>query len=319
MEARQFLPAVRDRRVTPHVEMPRSAVSLVALACVAVASAQSPSSTRKDAAAPTLPEYEAPPIVQLTARTIRVYNAPEASQGVAVDARHFYAVDNSVLAKYEIQSGQLIDRWIGPRNGLIRHMNSCLADAGRLWCANSNYPETPMGSSIEVFDAATMKHAVSHSLGMRDEGSLTWFDRYDTGWIAGFSHYDQNGGVPFKNHRFSSVVTFDSEWRRTGGWLLPASTLERMAPYASSGGAIGPDGWLYLLGHDRPEMYVVGRPPMGPVLSHVATIALEAEGQAFSWAKTGRTVFAIDRRERLVRTIEIPEVKPMDAAVRTFR
>jgi hypothetical protein len=318
MEAHQLLPAVRSRRVTPRVEIPRSLVAIVALACLTIASAQS--APQKDAAAPPVPDYEAPPIVQLTARTIRVYSAPEATQGVAVDARHFYAVDNTVLAKYEIQSGQLMDRWIGPRNGLIRHMNSCLADAGRLWCANSNYPGTPMGSSIEVFDADTMRHAVSHSLGMRDEGSLTWFDRYGTGWIAGFSHYDQNGGVPFKNHTFSSVVTFDSEWRRTGGWLLPAGALERMAPYASSGGAIGPDGWLYLLGHDRPEMYVVGRPPMGPALIHVATIALEAEGQAFSWAKTGRTIFAIDRRQRLVRTIEVPEVGTKDsAAARRFR
>jgi hypothetical protein len=319
MEAHQLLPAVRSRRVTPRVEILRSLVAMVAVACVAAASAQPPSSTQKDATPPIVPEYEAPPVVELTARTVRVYKTAEASQGVAVDSRHFYAVDNSVLAKYAIASGELIDRWIGPRNGLIRHMNSCLADAGRLWCANSNYPETPMGSSIEVFDAATMKHAVSHSLGMRDEGSLTWFDRYGTGWIAGFSHYDTNGGVPFKNHTFSSVVTFDSEWRRTGGWLLPASTLERMAPYASSGGAIGPDGWLYLLGHDRPEMYVVGRPPMGPVLSHVATIALEAEGQAFSWAKTGRTIFAIDRRQRLVRSIEIPAVTPKPGSAKRFR
>ena len=166
-------------------------------------------------------------------------------------------------------------------------MNSCLVDAGRIRCANSNYPQTPMGSSIEVFDPVSLDHVSSYSLGMRDEGSLTWFDRYRTGWIAGFSHYDANGGVPFKDHSFSSVVTFDEQWRRTGGWLLPESTLERMAPYASSGGAIGPDGWLYLLGHDKPELYVVGRPAMGPVLVHIATIAIESEGQAFSWAKNG--------------------------------
>ena len=93
-----------------------------------------------------------------------------------------------------------------------------------------------------------------------------------------------------------------------------------MAPYAASGGAIGPDGWLYLLGHDRPEMYVVGRPVMGPVLVHIATIALEAEGQAFSWSKTGRrTVFTIGRRERLVRTIDIPPVEPKITGARRFR
>ncbi len=134
---------------------------------------------------------------------------------------------------------------------------------GKLWCANSNYSLTPMGSSVEVFDTATMTHVDSHSLGMLDEGSLTWFDRYRGGWMAGFAHYDDEWRPPFKDHRFSSVVTFDAEWRRTGGWLFPATMLERMAPYAASGGAIGPDGWLYLLGHDRSEMYVVGAPADG--------------------------------------------------------
>ena len=89
-----------------------------------------------------------------------------------------------------------------------------------------------------------------------------------------------------------------------------------MAPYAASGGAIGPDGWLYLLGHDRPEMYVVARPSMGPTLIHIATIDLEAEGQAFSWAQDGsRTVFTVDRRKGLVRMIELPVVQPADPAV----
>jgi len=254
-------------------------------------------------------------VQRLTGRTLRVYDVPEAHQGVAADARFFYAVDNTVLAKYEIASGQLVDRWAGPRNGLIRHLNSCLTDDGRIWCANSNYSLTPMGSSLEVFDAASLDHVSSHSLGLRDEGSITWTDRFGGGWIAGFAHYDGNGGVPFKDHTFSNVVTFDSEWRRTGGWLFPRGTVERMAPGSASGGAIGPDGFLYLLGHDRPEMYVVARPSMGPTLIHIATIDLEVEGQAFSWAHDGtRTVFAIDRRKSLVRTIEIPPVTPVDTA-----
>ena len=258
-----------------------------------------------------MPDYKPPDVVHLTAKTLRVYEAPEADQGVAADRRFFYAIGNTVVAKYEIATGTFVARWIGPRNGLIRHLNSCLVDGGRLWCANSNYAQTPMGSSIEVFGADTLAHVETHSLGMTDEGSLTWFDRYRDGWVAGFAHYDATGGVPFKNHTFSSVVTFDASWRRTGGWRFPESALARMAPHAASGGAIGPDGWLYLLGHDRPEMYVVGRPPMGPSLMHVATIDLEAEGQAFAWAQDGsRTIFAIDRRKGLVRTIEIPRIVP---------
>ena len=93
-------------------------------------------------------------------------------------------------------------------------------------------------------------------------------------------------------------------------------------PYAASGGSIGPDGWLYLLGHDKPELYVVGRPAMGTAMIHLGTIALEAEGQAFSWAQDGsRTVFTIDRRKRVVRQIEIPPVPtpPADAFARPFR
>ena len=56
-------------------------------------------------------------------------------------------------------------------------------------------------------------------------------------------------------------------------------------------------------------MYVVARPTMGPTLIHVATIALEAEGQAFAWAQDGsRTVFTIDPCRGLVRMIELPVV-----------
>lgn len=268
------------------------------------------------AQAPEPAAYKAPDVQHLSAKTLRTYQAAEADQGVAADRQSFYAVDNTVIAKYDIATGRRLRDWAGPKDGMIRHMNSCLVDDGRLWCANSNYSLTPMGSSIEIFDAATLSHVDSHSLGLTDEGSLTWFDRYRGGWIAGFAHYDQTGGLPYKDHRYSSVVTFDAEWRRTGGWLFPASVLERMAPYAASGGAIGPDGWLYLLGHDRPEMYVVARPSMGPTLIHVATIAIEAEGQAFSWAQDGsRTVFVVDRRQGLVRTIALPDVTAAEPAV----
>jgi hypothetical protein len=263
--------------------------------------------------APTPPPYLPPDVLHLQAGTLRVYQAPEANQGVGADQRFFYPIDNTMIGKYEIATGRRVAEWVGARNGLVRHLNSCLADEDRLWCANSNYPQTPMGSSVEVFDTDTLAHVESHSLGLTEEGSLTWFDRYRDGWIAGFAHYSGAGGIESRPHTFSSVVTFDSAWRRTGGWLFPTGVIERMAPYAASGGAIGPDGFLYLLGHDKPELYVVARPPMGPALIHIATIILEAEGQAFSWAGDGsRTIYTIDRRLRLVRAIAIPEVTPAE-------
>lgn len=51
-------------------------------------------------------------VPKLMARTLHVYEAPEADQGVAADARHFYAVDNTVIAKYEVASGKQVDRWL---------------------------------------------------------------------------------------------------------------------------------------------------------------------------------------------------------------
>jgi hypothetical protein len=283
--------------------------NLARAALLALAACATPASRAPDTIQPIAGDYTAPSPLHLSARTMHAWPADEADQGVAAGARHFYAVDNATIAKYETATGHLVARWSGPQHGLIAHLNSCLEDDGRLWCANSNYPNTPMGSSVEVFDPASLAHVDSHSLGMTEEGSLTWFDRHEGGWIAGFAHYTGNGGVKFKDHTFSSVVTFDAQWRRTGGWLFPQPIVERMAQYAASGGAIGPDGLLYVLGHDRPEMYVLARPSMGPTLIHVATIDVEAEGQAFSFSKTDpRSIFAIDRRGHRVLEIALPEV-----------
>lgn len=268
---------------------------------------------------PDVPAYQAPPIASYQAKTLREYAAPEADQGVALDDDYFYAVDNTVIGKFERDTGELIERWIGPEDGAIRHMNSCYAKDDKLWCANSNYSQTPMASSIEIFSTSTLEHIDTHSLGLMDEGSLTWFDDVPEGRIAGFAHYDEKGGLSFKGAEFSGVVLFDREWRRMGGWMFPKSVTERMAPYAASGGAVGPDGYLYVMGHDLPEMYVLGKPKMGPTLVHIATISVEAEGQAFSWDTNGqRRMGVIDRRRGRVRILEIPTVSA-PADVKPFR
>lgn len=277
--------------------------------CLALAACESAAPAADLPAKPVVPAYAPVAPLHLSAKTMRSWSAPEADQGVAVDGANFYAIDNSVIAKYALASGKLLARWIGPEHGLIRHLNSCFVDAGRLWCSNSNYSLTPMGSSIEVFDASTMTHVDTHSLGLTDEGSLTWFDKYEGGWLAGFAQYDETGGLKFKDHTFASVVTFDAAWRRTGGWLFPEAVVARMAPRAASGGAIGPDGLLYVLGHDRPEMYVFAKPSMGPYLLQVAVIDLEAEGQAFAWSRgSQRLIYAIDRKTSRVLEIGVPAV-----------
>lgn len=266
-----------------------------------------------------IPVYEPTVPAELSAEPLDRFPATEALQGVAVDDEYFYAIVNFAIGKYDRKTGKRVGGWAGPRRGLIGHLNSCYADAGNLWCANSNHPEVPMASSVEVFDTGTMTHSDSKSLGLMDEGSLTWFVPWQDGWMAGFAHYNDDTGEPYKTNAYAGVHSFDDRWRRTGGWRLPPSLIERMQPQAASGGAIGADGLLYIFGHHEPELYVLARPAMGPTLLHVATIAIEAEGQAFAFdPEDEQVIWTISRPNREVRSFRLPVVELSDPDARRF-
>ncbi len=79
------------------------------------------------------------------------------------------------------------------------------------------------------------------------------------------------------------MVQYDDQWRRMAGWVFPLSLVERFGGSSCSGGAFGPDGTLYVTGHDAKELWVVRFPESGAVLDHVGTIPMSAEGQAFCW------------------------------------
>lgn len=290
--------------------LPRLLPGLLASLFIAITPASAERSReqlRKDWQALGIEDHVPATVPEFEAETIARYDAIEAGQGAAADSTHFYAIVNYVIGKYDRKTGDLVDRWKGTRGGPIRHINSCFVERKRLLCANSNHPEVPMASSVEIFDTRTMEHVESKSLGLMDEGSLVWFDRLDKGWIVGFAHYDDETGEPFKGQRYASVVLMDKAWRRTGGYTFPASLLRKMVPQAASGGAMGPGGYLYVMGHDLPEMYVLAFPKMGPVLRHVATIRVPAHGQAFAFDPDDpRQVWAIDRPTRQVVTFRLP-------------
>jgi hypothetical protein len=255
------------------------------------------------------PTYEPPPVQQLKATEIARWNAPEAGQGVAVDGAHVYAIGNFVIARYNRATGAREAAWRGERGGLIGHLNSCFVEGNELWCANSNHPRLPFANSVEIFDKVSLAHLRTIPLGIMDEGSLVWFDRLGSDWIVGLAQYNDETGLAFKTNSFAGVQFHDERWRRVGGWALPPALVERMAPQAASGGAIGADGLLYMTGHDRPEMYVLARPARGPYLIHVATIAIDAEGQAFDFdeSRPGE-VCAISRPNRQIRCFRLPQV-----------
>jgi hypothetical protein len=235
-------------------------------------------------------------------------DAVEARQGVASDGTHAYAIDNSRIGKYDLKTGQRIAVWEG-EPALFPHMNACTLADRKLLCAASNYPKVPMTSAIEIFDPVAMKHLSTISLGM-GIGSLTWVSRKDGVWWAGFANYSGRGGEPGRDNRYTAIVKFDDQWRRIGGFSLPDTVLERMAPMSTSGGAWGDDGLLYVTGHDRPELYALRPPKAGSVLELVATIPIPFEGQAIDWdPKAKRLLWGISRKDRKAIAVTIPRVE----------
>ena len=85
------------------------------------------------------------------------FPAPEAIQGVTAGGHFVYAIDNSAIGKYDPATGKRVARWKGdPRR--FKHLNSCVLVERNLVCAGSNYPDVPMASSVETFDAETLRH-----------------------------------------------------------------------------------------------------------------------------------------------------------------
>ena len=214
--------------------------------------------------------------------------AAEAGQGVGVDARYFYAVDNTSLEKYDKTTGALVKRWVQPQGGPLIHMDSAMVRDGKIYAAHSNYPAWPMTSSLEIFDAETLEHVESHSFGI-NWGSLTWVDFFDGFWWMTFANYDQPYGpnrTPYGHKEATQMIKFTPDFRMVEAWSLPKSILDRFELMSNSGGSWGPDGFLYLTGHDLAELYKMRLPKAGSVLELVATLPMNVRGQGIAWDRS---------------------------------
>ena len=192
------------------------------------------------AALPALAEEAGPPVG--SSELIQRFQVKEARQGVGVDADAFYAVDNTVIAKYDKKTGALVAKWEGDANGSAIHLDSAAVVDGKLYAAHSNYPAWPMTSSVEVWDAATMKHIESHSLGI-ERGSLTWLDRDANGvWWGAFANYNRvfdKSPIAYGNKYTTQLVRFDADWRVAEAWVYPDALVEKFDDMSNSGGAWG--------------------------------------------------------------------------------
>jgi hypothetical protein len=242
---------------------------------------------------------EEPVIVQ--AEKVTTFVVSEARQAVAVDDRFFYAIDNRRIAKYDKKTGERVGAWIGPESGPIIHLNSGVVVDGKLYAAHSNFPDRPEVSSVEIWDAASLRHIGTHSLGI-NRGSLTWLDYHDGAWWGCLANYNPPFG---RGNQYTRIVRFGAGWQVAAAWALPEALLAKFGEMSNSGGSWGPDGLLWITGHDRPEAYALMLPQAGSVLRWVATASLDIAGQGIAWDRSeGNVLWGVVRhgagRERRV-------------------
>lgn len=207
---------------------------------------------------------------------------------MGVDSRHFYAVDNFSIGKYDKQTGKLVKMWQGDKRGPILHLDSAMVMDGKLYAAHSNYPDWPMTSSLEIFDPESMEHIGTHSFGIQ-WGSLTWVDWHDGHWWMTFANYDRPfgpGKTPYGHKVNTVMVKFTKDFRPLQSWTLPKAILDRFEDMSNSGGSWGPDGYLYLTGHDPAELYRMRLPKAGSVLELVDVIPMNIRGQGIAWDRS---------------------------------
>lgn len=229
------------------------------------------------------------------------FSAPNATQAVAVDSVYFYAISNSKIVKHRKSDGIVVKEYVGT----FKHLNSGIVLDGKLYCANTNYPELPMASSLEIFDPETLEHIGTHSFGMF-VGSFTWIDRWKEDWYLMFVHYENYAQERSKGVEYSSLVLMDQQFRQKGAWVLPKTLVERLRPESISGGTFSKDGKLYLSPHHFEEIYVLQIPTQGYELEWLQTIPVPFEGQGIAWDSHQEGVmWGINRKKREVVCVKI--------------
>lgn len=216
------------------------------------------------------------------------FDIPEANQGIGVDAEFFYAIDNTVIAKYRKDTHERVALRDYEDIGAI-HFDSAAVVDGKIYVAHSNYSTWPMTSSLEIFDAETLDHLDSYSFGIQ-LGSFTWVDRAPDGsWWGGFANYNRvfdKSPLAYGNKFNTQVVRFTPDWEIAEQYVIPDVVVEKFEDMSNSGGSWGPDGNLYLSGHDPAEAYVMQVPEIGSTLKWIGTVPLDIRGQGIAWDRS---------------------------------
>jgi len=79
-----------------------------------------------------------------------------------------------------------------------------------------------------------------------------------------------------------------ADFKYVESWVLPKAILDKFEAMSNSGGSWGPDGFLYLTGHDPADKMRL--PKAGSVLELVEVIPMNIRGQGIAWDRTDRGV-----------------------------
>jgi hypothetical protein len=106
--------------------------------------------------------------LQVQATLLQQFNSDDARQGIAVDNDHFFTISNTRISMHNKNSGEPILKFnADPKAGSSQliHLDSGKVLDGLLYAAHSNYPRSPMQSSVESWNATTLEHVESHPFG----------------------------------------------------------------------------------------------------------------------------------------------------------
>ncbi|MDX1944902.1 MAG: hypothetical protein SFU86_05800 [Pirellulaceae bacterium] len=220
-------------------------------------------------------------------RETRALPAAEAHQAAAADEKHVYAINNTVVARYDRKTGERL----AVSTGEALHLNSGFWREGRLYCAHSNYPRTPEKSELKVLDLATMKLTTAKDFGNYG-GSLTWAVWHDERWWCNFARY---GGA----NRETFLARMDGEWREEARWTYPDEVLRKIGQASISGG-VWHGGLLTVTDHDHEALYRLRVPAKGEVLEFVREEAAPFAGQGIALDPVTGGLVGIQRSKRLV-------------------
>ncbi|QDT32628.1 glycoside hydrolase family protein [Thalassoglobus polymorphus] len=230
---------------------------------------------------------------EISFRELRRVHIPEAHQAVAVDSSSFYAIANRTIARYEKGTSKKIGEWSAPDGSNVLHLNSGTVLDGKLYCANSNWPKSPLKNSVEIYSTDTLTHVASRTFEISD-GAINWIERHQDAWWIVFAFYDDEVHQTF-------LARYNNDWEETGRWSFPETVLKRFRPNSNSGGSFGPNGNLFVTGHDHAELYVLKVPEQPGELEYLSTVPAPIAGQGIAWDHSDiGTLYGIVRKSKEV-------------------